>query len=122
MPPDPFAVRLRLYVGTRVVMGPGKADLLELIEETGSIAESAREMDMSYKRAWSLVKGMNESFAAALVEREVGGRKGGGAQLTDLGREILAAYRAAERAAQAAAAAPIARIRDRLDPEDSTAR
>ncbi|MCB2155931.1 LysR family transcriptional regulator [bacterium] len=118
MPRDPFAVRLRLYAGPEIAIGPGKADLLELIEETGSIAESAREMDMSYKRAWSLVKAMNESFAEPLVEREVGGRKGGGAQLTDLGREIVTAYRAAERAAHAAAAPHIELIKSRLAPSE----
>jgi len=77
-------------------MGPGRADLLALIAETGSIAAAGRRMGMSYRRAWSLVESMNSSFTAPLVETAKGGAERGGARLTALGQELLAAYRSLE--------------------------
>ncbi|MEX2518769.1 MAG: LysR family transcriptional regulator [Paracoccaceae bacterium] len=78
------------------MLGPGKADLLELIAETGSISAAGRRMGMSYKRAWSLVEVMNAIFRAPLVVSSRGGAKGGGAALTDEGVAVLAAYRRVE--------------------------
>ncbi|QIE54763.1 LysR family transcriptional regulator [Pikeienuella piscinae] len=86
------------------MLGPGKADLLELIAETGSISAAGRRMGMSYKRAWLLVETMNAIFCAPLVESTRGGPKGGGAVLTPEGERVLAAYRRiAARFADAAA-------------------
>jgi molybdate transport system regulatory protein len=73
-------------------MGPGKADLLRSIDETGSISGAARRMRMSYRRAWLLVQTMNECFRSPLVEAEKGGTQGGGARLTPLGRNVLTRY------------------------------
>ena len=87
-------LRLRVVFPDGTFLGPGKADLLELIGETGSIAAAGRRMKMSYKRAWSLVETLNAMFAAPLVERTRGGEQGGGASLTPLGRDVLAQYRA----------------------------
>ena len=114
------ALKLRiLFDGA--MMGPGKAELLARIRETGSIAAAGRQMEMSYKRAWSLVDEMNAAFADPLVARVRGGQGGGGAQLTASGGEVLALYHDALRLAEAAAAAPIAgleaRLRDRA-PSD----
>ena len=86
---------LRLYFGD-LVFGPGKADLLQAISEEGSISAAGRRMGMSYRRAWSLVEDMNEHFTAPLVDSSRGGPGGGGAALTDLGRAVLADYRALE--------------------------
>ena len=88
--------RLRILLGSAIAMGPGKADLLEAIDIEGSITRAARRMGMSYRRAWLLVEVMNGAFRAPLVETARGGRRGGGAHLTDLGREALARYRAME--------------------------
>lgn len=74
-------------------MGPGKADLLEGIRETGSIAAAGRRMGMSYKRAWLLIDTMNGCFSKPLVEAVKGGKSGGGAHLTPLGQDVLARYR-----------------------------
>jgi molybdate transport system regulatory protein len=82
-------------------MGPGKADLLDAIEAEGSITRAARRMGMSYRRAWLLVEAMNASFRTPLVETARGGRRGGGARLTALGREALSRYRAMEAKAAA---------------------
>ena len=74
--------------------GPGKADLLALIAETGSISAAGRGMNMSYKRAWSLVAEMNAAFAEPLVDLARGGAGGGGARLTEAGMRVLAHYKA----------------------------
>jgi molybdate transport system regulatory protein len=99
-------LRLRIRLGDAIAMGPGKADLLDAIDASGSISGAARLLGMSYRRAWLLVEEMNGCFQAPLVET----RPGAGAQLSDLARTVLAAYRASDAAAVAAAnkaAAPI---------------
>lgn len=106
--------RLRLVFGPEEWMGPGKAELLEHIETTGSISAAGREMGMSYKRAWQLVNTMNAMFRAPLVHSSRGGAKGGGAVLSDLGQEVLAEYRALEDKARAAGADNIARLQAML--------
>ena len=92
LPSGPTA-RLRIILGDAIVVGPGKADLLEGIRETGSIAAAGRRMGMSYKRAWLLVETMNACFTKPVVEAAKGGKSGGGARLTPLGQEVLARYR-----------------------------
>ena len=74
-------------------MGPGKADLLDAIDETGSISAAAKQMKMSYRRAWELVDVMNKSFNQPLVISSPGGVNGGGALLSGFGRSILQNYR-----------------------------
>jgi molybdate transport system regulatory protein len=96
--------RLRVLFGAAIAIGPGKADLLAAIEETGSIAAAGRRLGMSYRRAWLLVETMNSCFRAPLVEAAKGGAHGGGARLTPMGEDVLARYRAMEaRAARALA-------------------
>lgn len=99
--------RLRLHRGDDIAVGPGKIDLLEKIETTGSITAAARSLGMSYRRAWLLVDTMNRCFRTPLVEAEAGGRRGGGARLTRLGTEVTRRYRRIERSAARAAAADI---------------
>lgn len=83
-------------------IGPGKAKLLELIGETGSISAAGRALDMSYRRAWLLVDAMNHIFKEPLVSTMLGGKAGGGARLTPFGKEVLQHYRRLEaKAAQA---------------------
>ncbi len=94
--------RIRLVFGPDEMMGPGKAELLERIQRTGSIAAAGREMGMSYKRAWQLVETLNAMFRSPLVERSRGGAKGGGAQITETGLAVLEEYRAIELKARAA--------------------
>jgi len=92
------------------MLGPGKAELLERIGETGSIAAAGRQMEMSYKRAWMLVEEMNAAFAEPLVASVRGGPGGGGARLTEAGAEVLRLYREVVQVAEAAAAAPVAAL------------
>lgn len=108
------AITLRLTLSDRVALGPGKADLLEAIRDTGSIAAAGRRMGMSYQRAHDLVSALNEDFEAPLIEAVVGGTKGGGATLSALGEEVLAAYRLVEQEALAATADRLEGLRRRL--------
>ena len=105
-PPNP-AIRVRLQFADGRALGPGKADLLEAIAGAGSIAAAGRAMAMSYKRAWQLVDDLNRSFAQPLVRASKGGGRGGGAELTPTGTNVLAAYRRLQRKAAQAAAADI---------------
>ncbi|MDF0595639.1 winged helix-turn-helix domain-containing protein [Psychromarinibacter halotolerans] len=107
-------LRLRLLFPGGGMLGPGKADLLDGIARTGSISAAGREMRMSYKRAWTLVETMNATFRAPLVERSRGGTKGGGAELTELGQEVLDRYRRLEDIACREGAAEIAALSDLL--------
>lgn len=96
------------------MLGPGKADLLERIGQTGSIAAAGRSMSMSYKRAWMLVETMNAAFREPLVESSRGGAKGGGARLTEAGAEVLSNYRKLEEIMAEAGAARIGAIQSML--------
>lgn len=107
-------LRIRIVFGDHEMIGPGKAELLERIDRCGSIAAAGREMGMSYKRAWELVGTLNAMFRAPLVESTRGGPGGGGAVLTDAGREVLALYRSFEREVATAGAARLAELQSRL--------
>jgi molybdate transport system regulatory protein len=100
--------RLRIRCGELIVIGPGKVSLLESIAANGSISAAARKLDMSYRRAWSLVDEMNRGLAQPVVDTSSGGSHGGGATLTDTGREVIARYRQVEEVAAQAAAEPLA--------------
>lgn len=107
MPNASDTPRLRIRIvfdGDRGMLGPGKADLLALIRETGSIAAAGRRLGMSYKRAWTLVETMNVMFAEPLVTSSRGGASHGGAHLTPAGEKVLALYRSVSGKAAAAAA------------------
>ncbi|ODT16819.1 MAG: ModE family transcriptional regulator [Kaistia sp. SCN 65-12] len=104
-------VQLRIMITPDVRFGPGKANLLEGIKNTGSIAAAGRSMGMSYKRAWYLVDAMNSHFSLPLVVSVKGGTTGGGATLTSLGEEILSAYRTMQRLAEKAVGPELRRLR-----------
>jgi len=102
--------RLRVVLEPDVAIGPGKADILESIRETGSIAAAGRRMGMSYKRAWRLVDALNRVFKAPLVATTKGGRGHGGATLTEAGEEVLARYRRMERLTEDAIGAELSAL------------
>ncbi|MGI1661898.1 winged helix-turn-helix domain-containing protein [Palleronia sp. KMU-117] len=111
--PDP-TLRIRIVFGDAAMLGPGKAELLSLIRETGSIAAAGRAMSMSYKRAWSLIEEMNAAYRAPLVESTRGGAKGGGARLTEAGDAVLGHYRQLEAILADAGADHITALRSML--------
>ena len=84
---------VRIKLPDDSIMGPGKADLLEHIAQSGSISAAARAMRMSYRQAWTLIDTLNAAFGRPVIDTSQGGRAGGGAQLTSLGKELLARYR-----------------------------
>lgn len=88
-----YSIKLQIMSGDDLAMGPGKADLLDQIQKTGSIAAAGRAMGMSYKRAWDLVEVMNKCFSDTLVEKSKGGASKGGATVTPLGIKVLTRYR-----------------------------
>ena len=106
--------RIRIVFGTDDMMGPGKAELLERIRDTGSIAAAGRAMGMSYKRAWQLVETLNAMFRDPLVESTRGGARGGGACVTDAGEAVLRAYRALEAEARRATADQVRCLQEML--------
>lgn len=104
---------IRLDFSAGCSLGPGKVGLLEGIERTGSLSAAARQLGMSYRRAWLLLHSTNEGFAQPVVELSVGGRDGGGTRLTDFGRQLVADYRAFVEAAETLAAQRFAGVQAR---------
>jgi molybdate transport system regulatory protein len=97
------SLSVRIDLDTEARIGPGKIQLLEKIHACGSISAAGRAMNMSYMRAWVLVDDINSICKRAAVERQVGGKNGGGAILTPFGLSLVARYRNIERSAESAA-------------------
>lgn len=92
----PLKLKAQLFCQNEIAMGPGKADLLEAIDQHGSISAAGRALGMSYRRTWMLVDTMNRCWREPLVDTAAGGPHGGGARLSPLGRQVLEHYRALE--------------------------
>ena len=116
--PDDGLTHLRVTLSETAYIGPGRADLLELIAEHGSISAAGKAMGMSYKRAWSLVQALNDGFGTVLVESSRGGAAQGGAQLTEAGQLVLAHYRAMQDKTRQAIAEDVAMLRQYFDMSD----
>ena len=95
--PATVQLRLRVYRGDDPALGPGRTELLARIGETASIAQAARDMGMSYMKAWKLIQSMNRCFREPLIEVRRGGKAGGTARLTATGETALGLYRQMER-------------------------
>jgi molybdate transport system regulatory protein len=109
--------RFRVQIKHAAAIGPGKADVLQSVAETGSLAEAGRRMGMSYQRVWSLVAAMNADFVEPLVFKQRGGVAGGGAHLTPTGERVLSIYRAIEHDAQRAVAKRLPQLLEFIRPE-----
>jgi molybdate transport system regulatory protein len=107
---DAPEIELRIALDPETLLGPGKAALLQAIDETGSIAAAGRRMGMSYKRAWYLMDTMNAYFSEPVVVSAKGGNSRGGAQLTVTGRKVLESYRRMEKKTRAAIAGDVAKL------------
>lgn len=111
----PGLTHLRVTFSDDFYVGPGRADLLEGIAATGSIAAAGKAMGMSYKRAWSLVQALNDGFGRPLVATSRGGSEQGGAALTADGAFVLERYRAMQEATRRAIAADVTMVARKLD-------
>jgi molybdate transport system regulatory protein len=88
--------QIRILFSDPLNLGPGKVRLLEAIREAGSISGAARQLHISYRRAWLMADGLNRVFPRPLIDTAAGGVRGGGAQLTELGETVLDCYRRME--------------------------
>lgn len=88
-------IRFRIDLAPGCSLGPGKIALLEAIEKRGSLTRAAASLGMSYRYAWLLLNDLRNSFTEALTTASVGGRHGGGVELTSFGVEVVRRYRAA---------------------------
>ena len=88
--------RIWIYSGEDKLLGKGRVELLERIKESGSISKAAKEMKMSYRQAWQMVKEMNERSSSPLVEKQHGGPKGGGTIITEAGERGIHAFQELE--------------------------
>jgi molybdate transport system regulatory protein len=98
------SVRFRVEFGPDEAVGPGKIALLEHIAQTGSLSQAARDLNMSYRRAWLLLESLNGAFVERVAVTSKGGRGGGGASLTAFGHTLIRTYRAFEKETQRRAA------------------
>jgi molybdate transport system regulatory protein len=113
---DMITLKVSILFDSGARIGPGKARLLECIRDTGSISAAARDMRMSYKRAWLLLDSMNQAFSEPVIVAAPGGAKGGGASLTDFGAEVLERYRRIHDRAAASAIDDLAALGRRSRP------
>jgi molybdate transport system regulatory protein len=107
---------IRIDLGTESALGPGKARLLELVEQKGSIRGAAAAMDMSYRRAWLLLQDIEATMGAPVIAAETGGVRGGGTSLTELGKAVVARYRAIEERASRSVDAELRALSDLARP------
>lgn len=117
---SPLKIKIQLYCGPEIAMGPGKADLLDAIRAHGSISAAGRAMGMSYRRTWLLVDAMNRCWREKLVDTVPGGGRERGAHVTPAGEKILAGYRAMQAAATGAAQPSAPALFDLLRDEPLT--
>jgi len=110
-------IRISLIFDSGARIGPGKIAPLESVRDSGSISAAARAMEMDYKRAWTLIDSLNQTFDRPLVERTTGGPGGGGAVLTPFGAVVLARYRRIEQESARLGAADLKALRRRALPE-----
>jgi molybdate transport system regulatory protein len=89
----PTQLKVHISLGSATIIDQGRADLLDAIIECGSITFAAKKLCISYRYAWDLVDSLNRYFQEPLVVTRHGGRHGGGATVTRLGKHILTCYR-----------------------------
>jgi molybdate transport system regulatory protein len=116
------ALSVRIDLDSEGRIGPGKIQLLENIRELGSISAAGRAMDMSYKRAWDLVDEINRICRQAAVERQTGGKNGGGAVLTPFGVSLVSRYRKIERDAATAVRKELAALQTDIGRKKNASR
>jgi molybdate transport system regulatory protein len=115
-------IKIRIDFDSERYIGHGRIQLLELIGRHGSIAQAAKAMKMSYKRAWYLMDEFSAMFSVPLIERHHGGRGGGSTKLTPFGAELVRHYREMEAKSLSVFARPLASIEKYLARPKKSAR
>jgi molybdate transport system regulatory protein len=110
-------IRISIIFESGARIGPGKAQLLQSIRDSGSISAAARNMGMSYKRAWLLLDSINQAFTEPVVTAATGGSGGGSATLTAFGIEVIERYRRVQDEANRVAADDLGALARRARPE-----
>jgi len=108
-----LTIRIDFADGT--ALGPGKVRLLELVAETGSIRKAAAKMKMSYRRAWLLLQALDGMFGEPLAATTTGGKAGGGARMSPLGKTVVATYRRIEAGASGIATRDLKSLANALE-------
>ncbi|MFN4019096.1 MAG: winged helix-turn-helix domain-containing protein [Erythrobacter sp.] len=111
-------IKAQIFRGKDIAIGPGKADLLEAVEQSGSIAAAGRRLGITYRRTRDMIDTLNQCWGCPVVETEKGGKSGGGSRLTPRGRAVLSAYRTLEQALWATADQHGPALLDLLAPMD----
>ena len=89
-----YKIKSRIWIETndKVLLGEGRVRLLKAIEETGSLSKASKSLKISYKKAWSLIDSVNKSSKKPITVSSIGGKGGGGAQLTPYGKSLITAF------------------------------
>ncbi len=109
-------IRFRVDLAPRCSLGPGKIALLEAIADKGSLTQAAVSLGMSYRYAWLLLEDLRSSFTEPVTRATVGGKRGGGVQLTRFGEDVVRRYHLASRRIEAAARSAFAPLARKAQP------
>ena len=93
---DNLEIKLRIQIGKFAQFGPGKVNLMEAIEKTGSISAAAKKIGMSYRKAWKLINDLNRISKSKMVITSIGGKGSGGTELTVTGKKFVDLFRKME--------------------------
>ena len=89
-----YKIKSRIWIelDDKEFLGEGKVRLLKAIEKTGSLSKAAKSINISYKRAWQLLDAVNKSSNRAVTINSVGGKGGGGTELTPFGKSLIEVF------------------------------
>ena len=89
-----YKIKSRIWIeaDNKILLGEGRVHLLKAIDETGSLSKAAKSIGMSYKKAWSLIDAVNKRAEKPVTTSSIGGKGGGGAELTDYGKSLVVAF------------------------------
>lgn len=89
-----YTIKSRIWIEANgeILLGEGRVQLLKAIDETGSLTKAAKLIGMSYKKAWSLIDAVNSRAKEPVISASIGGKGGGGTQLTPYGRSLVTTF------------------------------
>jgi len=89
-----YKIKSRIWIESedKVLLGPGRVHLLKAIQEMGSLSKAAKSLNISYKKAWQLLDSVNKSAKKPVTINSIGGKGGGGAELTEYGKSLVLVF------------------------------